>query len=74
MTSTSKVVGDYLIELGFVTKKQIDDAFEAQRNGEYQKKRLGDILIDRRLLTRAQLDKAIERQMEDKFGSLINAI
>ena len=71
MASTSKLFGDYLIELGFVTKKQIDDAFEAQRKGEYQNNRLGDILIDRGLITRAQLDKAIERQMEDKFGRLI---
>ena len=72
MTSTSKLVGDYLIEFGFVTKKQIDDALEAQRKGEYPGKRLCDILIERRLITRAQSDKAIERQMEDRFGSLLN--
>lgn len=69
MTPTLKLIGDYLIELGFVTRKQIDDALKAQRNAEYPKdKRLGDILIARRLLTRAQLDKAIERQMVDKYG------
>jgi|GEM_PF-4487667 len=68
MATTSKLLGDYLIELGFVTKKQIDDALEAQRNGEYPGKRMGDILLARRLITRAQLDKAIERQMADEFG------
>jgi hypothetical protein len=69
MTPALKLIGDYLIELGFVTRKQIEDAFKAQKNAEYPKdKRLGDILIARRLLTRAQLDKAIERQMADQYG------
>ena len=69
MAPTSKLIGAYLIELGFVTREQVDDALKAQKNAEYPKeKRLGDILIARQLLTRAQLDKAIERQMADKFG------
>lgn len=63
----SKRIGDYLIELEFVTKEQLEEAFKIQKSGEFPGKRLGDILEFQKIITRAQLDKAIEMQMVDNM-------
>lgn len=63
-----KRIGDYLIQLEYVTPKQIDDAFEAQKRGEFPDLRIGDILIAQNIIDRAKLDKAIELQMIDMYA------
>jgi hypothetical protein len=65
MPTQPKRIGDYLLDLGLVTKDQLDKAFEAQKSGQYPDKRMGDILIVWNIITRAQLDQAIELQMLD---------
>jgi hypothetical protein len=62
------MLGAYLVDLGFVTQKQLDDALAAQRSGQYPGKRVGDILQHTGLITRAQLDEAIEQQMLGMYG------
>jgi len=55
-------VGDILIDAGLVTRKQVDEALNAQNTGK--RKRIGLILIERGLITEDQLLVALSR----KFG------
>lgn len=63
-----KFLGEYLIELGYVTEDQLRKALEAQKSGEHPGLRMGDILQKWGIITRAQLDEAIELQMVDRYG------
>ena len=65
--ASKKMLGTYLIELGFVRQEQIDQALADQNAGLFPGKRLGDILQAKAIITRAQLDQAIELQMIDSL-------
>lgn len=64
----AKRIGDYLIDLGFVTQAQLDQAAQEQNEGKHPGLRIGDILQHKGIITRAQLDQAIEAQMMAGFG------
>jgi hypothetical protein len=64
-SSRKKMLGEYLIELGFVGRAQLDEALAEQNAGKHPGLRVGDILQHKGLITRAQLDQAIECQMLD---------
>ena len=64
----TKFLGEYLVELSFVTREQLNNALQAQKSGNYPGKRVGDILQDTGIITRAQLDQAIELQMLDNYA------
>lgn len=70
MTASQKTLGSYLIELGFVTREQIDVAIVEQRAGNYPGLRIGHILEKMSLITRAQLNQAIEHQMIDNMSDV----
>ncbi|MBI2849063.1 MAG: hypothetical protein HYX88_02930 [Chloroflexi bacterium] len=63
-----KLVGDYLIEEGVLTKEQLYDglrqAAQIVSSGTY--KPIGQILIELGYVTREQLDRALSQQEEDK--------
>ena len=67
MANQPKRLGQYLIELGFVTEEQLKQGLAEHKSGKYPGCRLGDVLIKLGLLTRATLDKAIEQKMLDMY-------
>lgn len=68
-TSTygKKMLGNYLIDLKYITQEQMDGALAEQKQGLHPGLRLGDILQAKNIITRAQLDHAIEEQMVDNM-------
>jgi hypothetical protein len=63
----TKMLGEYLVELGFGTHEHITQALQEQKDGVYPGLRMGDILQKKGVITRAQLDQAIELQMLDNL-------
>lgn len=62
MASDDNVLfGKIAMELGLLTKEQIDTAISLQELEEKQRP-LGDILLDKRYLTQAELQKILEQQ------------
>ncbi|WP_176717348.1 GspE/PulE family protein [Vulcanibacillus modesticaldus] len=55
-----KRIGDILVETGLITKKQLEDALETQKQ---TKKRLGDILISKGIISEQQLIEVLEFQL-----------
>ncbi len=68
-------LGEYLIECGLITEKQLAWAIEIQTNAKKIGKNelLGQILIDQKLITRTQLDRAITEQILQLRAALQNA-
>ncbi len=68
-------LGEYLIECGLITEKQLAWAIEIQTNAKKIGKNelLGEILIGQKLITRAQLDRAITEQILQLRAALQNA-
>lgn len=68
-------LGEYLIECGLITEKQLAWAIQIQSNAKKIGKNelLGQILIDQKLITRTQLDRAITEQILQLRAALQNA-
>jgi hypothetical protein len=57
-------IGEFLIENGMITDRQLDEALKEMRKAG-GKKRIGDILIERGDLEHEALEKAIHEQIKD---------
>lgn len=56
----SKRLGDLLIEVGFLTREQLDEALSIQRNTG---KKLGEVLNDEKIVSEKQIIEALEFQL-----------
>lgn len=61
-------LGDVLVEIGVVSREDIDAAFEEQRRGRNQ--RLGEILVDMGLVKEADLAKVLALKFHLPFADL----
>jgi methyl-accepting chemotaxis protein len=68
ISTSGKRIGDYLIEMNFITQQQLKNALASQKDEKYKGKRLGDILVMQQLLTREQFDMAVKRKMADEYN------
>jgi len=59
-----KKIGEFLIESGMISEKQLDEALSEMQK-KYGKKRIGNILIDRGYLDYETLEKAIHAQIKE---------
>jgi hypothetical protein len=56
-----KCLGEILLEMGYVTEGQIEEAMGIWRQpGE--ERRIGEILVDMRVITAAQVNEALDAQ------------
>ena len=58
-----KRLGDILIDSGFLSQAELQEALEAQRSSP-SKKRLGEIIVEKGLLTELDILRAISQQYE----------
>ena len=58
-----KRLGDILIDSGFLSQAELQEALEAQRN-DSTKKRLGEIIVEKGLLTELDILRAISSQYD----------
>jgi hypothetical protein len=63
--SRKKMLGEYLVDMGVISREQLDETLAQQNSGKFPGLRIGDILQKKGVITRAQLDQAIELQMLD---------
>lgn len=68
------LLGDYLINLGFVTAAHIHVALQVQAEAAKSglRRSLGEILISQGRLTQAQLDSAIAEQLRDVHALFVD--
>ncbi len=66
LSSNKKRIGDYLIELGFITKDQLQTALNAQQNGDFPGMRLGDVLVATNIISRKQFDVAVKKKIAEE--------
>lgn len=60
MTNRNKRLGDLLVEVGFITPKQLEEALHKQK---LTGKKIGEILIDDSMVSEADMIKALEMQL-----------
>ena len=60
-------LGDYLVEQGWITREQLEEALAEQRQTG---KRIGEILVTRGWITRAQLQAALAAQLAVRVWDL----
>jgi len=54
------LLGEFLLEKGYITKQQLEEALQTQR--VFSGKKLGEILVDRSILSAAELEQALALQ------------
>ncbi len=69
---TNKRIGDILIEQGLITPQQLEEALEAQKNGN--KKRLGEIFVETGVITREELYEVLQYVYETEYVDLSNYV
>ena len=67
MQIRSNTIGQLLLELGYVTKKQLDETMEAHFDVLAP---LGEILVDRSICTQEQIKKAIDLQTMRRIAAI----
>ena len=60
-------LGRSLVDLGFVTRQELDDSIAVMQSSEEGQKSLGDVLVENGFVTRSQLDR-VRTQIEDQGG------
>ena len=56
-------IGDVLVEGGYITKEQLDEALELQRNSKGPRKRVGVILVELGYITELEANEALAKRM-----------
>jgi len=64
-------IGEILIQNGFLTKKQLDEALLVQQRHKEQRKRLGEILIQRGIISEEDLLDSLAMQVDMTFLPLM---
>lgn len=65
MPTMRRRIGEIMVDEGFITQEQLDEALGAQKKGV---ERLGETVVRLGYITRAQRDEIVQIQMEEMAG------
>jgi hypothetical protein len=70
--SNRKKIGEFLVESGLITSKQLQEAIEIQKRSPLSNKRLGEILAEIKQKQREPIDDAIDKFVKDQILNSIS--